>query len=1430
MSLFPFQRLWAELEQRKIELINVRSERDKLVKTIEEKEAALKKQEKDWEGKLRASEKDVNKDDGRDRQLNVDLAKLREKLESRDNLLKSQETIIETLKSELAKTREALSERKDALKDLKNELLKKNFDIQDFITKELLGRNNEVKELQDKLCNLQQGQHNPLEILKLLLQANPVRYDPDGEPSKDQQQVQLRSNSLSKLDAEPSEQRKDSTSQHSPRPARSGSFSLLENAFYAHMGQKVYNTNQTFNTYILPGEAGQETRIADQLPPVETASGTSTEPQKKEVDNLKESNPTKAFQPTIFDEEVADDNSLPIQTPSSFRDQSEAVPEKCSSSQPMSLSENTLHLLFQEVNTIRTEAQALKRDREILTKKVSALQMLNEQLSSKVSDSDPSYEKPSMPIPSKAIPPQKSLASDFKGQVETLKTELKGIQRKVTLQMLQIASSKYQESLKNYKQEIISLRKRLADSHNACDLLRNRLEELVDFMEQVLDMDRKGIINLSHLSLAQRASLQKSLDDSRSLSHSLSHSLMIGTDSLLGDVLSSLNDEEASKFCVPLDNLPAEISLTEANLGNSCDLSLMDASSNDMMYHSFAAKIVSQVENKSQEIDEVVAKLTHFVGVLEEKEEQYRRQMEDVGILRNQNVKLEEELKAKDRLLTEMASSHNQQLAGSASVGDLEESDRSLHLSNLQHSIPSPVLDSRIYHGILASPAESCSSGALPPPPSTDVGPDSSRLPDRSSQHATLGSSYSTDLAIKSLLKLNEPSAFEIPRQKYRIALEQLTLPSSFTLASPSESEAWSEPDRNVSLARIGLETCNRVTAGHDRSLSRSRMTRSAPFTSESEGEGVPEEAKEGSAGIGTPSSKPKRRSDAAEVKRLSVKLKSVEQLNETLRAELRIYQALSHQFGVKEEEEDLSLSTTPSRQASLGGGRTPLGGLAREDHDTSVTVPPPVLQEIRSLRMKLEEAISNNDLLRDQLEAALSGYLSEETRSLSTKLAALHQELKVNQEKLLVAASAEEQLKYRIKESDNKVFELGERLAAYMTCNQRLEKKIDELNGELQGSRQRLAKTEEELRSSKEWVEKSRMRESKNYKLEVEIGALQAKLKSAQHSEKERERKIEEQKIYILGLEQAKADYEAKLAEQDSAINELCQSITNLQQENTKSSISDEIILRLQEALQKSEGRLLQVTKERFALVGEKARLQAQLASVTTHAKLLQREIQDFSFSDENSNSDSENKSLLYIQRLKNAQATILELQKGNELFQSEKQVMQKEMQQLQEELSALRSHLDHVLSRESVTASREVRELATLQMSYKSLEETHSSLQMKYEELFSEKTRLEDRLKDIQAREKDIEQLRKTLKENEIKKEEMTLQLEAERCLRENLQMQIKHLQSNSSLHNGNELSFFCFCVLLRRLRWLASVTSTLIIFVIFSLKQFSDFLMLE
>ena len=120
-------------------------------------------------------------------------------------------------------------------------------------------------------------------------------------------------------------------------------------------------------------------------------------------------------------------------------------------------------------------------------------------------------------------------AQRLDNELERLRSEVRSWKRKAESGNVTMGGD---HQLRTYKKELTVLRQRLADSTNACDLLRTRLEEMADFLEEILSMSQQELLNLSNWSAAskRRQALQHSIMQSRELSRTLSQSLMIGVD------------------------------------------------------------------------------------------------------------------------------------------------------------------------------------------------------------------------------------------------------------------------------------------------------------------------------------------------------------------------------------------------------------------------------------------------------------------------------------------------------------------------------------------------------------------------------------------------------------------------------------------------------------------------------------------------------------------------------------------------------------------------------------------------------------------------------------------------------------------------------------------------------------------------------------
>ncbi|XP_071517453.1 uncharacterized protein [Panulirus ornatus] len=1192
------ERLWAELESRKNEVLALRAEHKHSLSEAEERVSQLQKQ---LEEKLKALEsmQDKHNKDTEEREtrlrdqaqqvarLEGELQALRGDMSSREGQLRTNQGLVKGLEEELAGTKNQLREKRSELETLQEELKKKNADMQDLVNHELWERNKEVERLQEKLGALTSDHRHQMECLK--------------------NEMEIKNSELQKLRAR----------------INSGNNGTSD-------GNQV-TMSPNINTY-------------------QTTINSNTTNEQKDTPHLRVVTCNGGAEVVTVNRPlqltVNDDSSASIQ------------------------------VLYQEMCKIRSEAQALRLERSVLDDKLSNIQRVYDQVCQTANVSNANeYEQ--MDLVKRQLEESKEenllkerkhgeIVSDFQSQIQVLRTELQNAKKKINQQLTEVSVRKYQEALKRHKQEIASLRKRLADSHNACDLLRTRLEELADFLERILEMEEKGLINLSQLSPKQLASLHKTLNESRALSRSLSQSLMIGVDitDLCDDTHLSSSVSSVSSWSLQKEDSLSETHDYVGDSSHEAIASLPDETllqpddSHDPAVQALATQLNTQIDQKAREIDAIAENVSVLTEQLAQRTQQVEQQAGVIGELRGQVGRLQDEVRHRDLQLASHAD--QDQDTGQPQVESSWLSNGNPLTASSQSTVlaVSPQTTETTHDSSsqenLHRPPSNCSY-TLPPPPlhllqdsECEMTPDIRELEishasDRSNLSA-VKSAYSTDAAIKAYSgHLGYFQQHVTPGEQNRMEGQKLRVESvkgagtcvipeqPWAPVSPSESEAWSEPDRNVSLARIGLDACTLVGAP-DRALSRSRQQRAtAAITSESDGEGAHEDTATCTANTAPASGKAsKRRSDIAELRRISTKLRAVEQLNETLRAELNIYQTLSQQMAHQQHDQQ-ERPKTSDKSVETHKGETADASVGAEEEPNLPSPPPvfaiptPLLEEIRALRLKLEEAIANNDHLRDQLEAALTAHPHDEARFhyLTSALQTAQEEMREARDRLQVSQVA--------------VCEQQEK------CN-KIQHKLQECEGLLTQCQVQLEASQTEASGAK-----------------VDLG-------NAQQVMQEKDLLIHEQS--------------EQLTEKEQLLKEMEDKISQLERDAAKNPNRDEHVRKLQTELQKQESRLLQVNKERLSLVGERARLQAQLASASTQARLLQNDQQDVE-------EVGEERTSLFNQ-IDSEQVTVASLQQERQQLFTDKDQLEKKVQVLQEEVSCLQAKTEHLTSRQAHAAQQ--------------------------------------------------------------------------------------------------------------------------------------------
>lgn len=176
-------------------------------------------------------------------------------------------------------------------------------------------------------------------------------------------------------------------------------------------------------------------------------------------------------------------------------------------------------------------------------------------------------------------------------EVDCLKAELRGFKAQALKETVQKADRAYRKSAEAYSHHV----------QGVIETMRQRLVELVDFLQRLIAMDGKdGIWNLSVLSGSMRETLQNSIEEGRRLSQSLSRSLFIDED--LDETQRNSMALEMPQFVAPhLSDLEADLKIDDDHL---------DAKVQD--YHALIMELKENVQGRiqaQQELEDLKARL-----------------------------------------------------------------------------------------------------------------------------------------------------------------------------------------------------------------------------------------------------------------------------------------------------------------------------------------------------------------------------------------------------------------------------------------------------------------------------------------------------------------------------------------------------------------------------------------------------------------------------------------------------------------------------------------------------------------------------------------------------------------------------------------------------------------------------------------------------
>jgi len=352
---------------------------------------------------------------------------------------------------------------------------------------------------------------------------------------------------------------------------------------------------------------------------------------------------------------------------------------------------------------------------------------------------------------------------ELEKELERLRVELRSWKKRAEGAVTEASSGG--DNLRMFKKEVTVLRQRLADSTNACDILRTRLEEMADFLEEIISMSQSELhISLSNWSASRRQALQHSIMQSRELSRSLLQSLMIGVDQ---SALHSMHDDDSH---VTKAIAAAAASRSSSSVGSSSSWSSSREKSLDRWSDRNASLPPPSSIHDDLLMESAVAQTAANTSSMQQ-------QQAVVDQLRVIVAQLEEQVKQRDVEIAWMNLEREKYLATAAAAAannksiQQQEAEKKTANSALVSSTPYPAAPGRQGQAVsILSPVAIGRSTAV----QQQKRPDNRESTTTSPKNSTI-----TPPA--------RPSAVVAP------------------VPGASESEAWSEPDRSVSFARIGL-------------------------------------------------------------------------------------------------------------------------------------------------------------------------------------------------------------------------------------------------------------------------------------------------------------------------------------------------------------------------------------------------------------------------------------------------------------------------------------------------------------------------------------------------------------------------------------------------------------------------------------------------
>lgn len=812
------------------------------------------------------------------------------------------------------------------------------------------------------------------------------------------------------------------------------------------------------------------------------------------------------------------------------------------------------------------------------------------------------------------------------------------------------------------------------EAGEACTLLTKRLEELAGFLSSLLKHPER----LNGLGTKRRNLLKQAVEHSMELSRSLSVSFFVNG-----------QDFSSSNFPSFMDSFSSFISVNDLNISLSdllqedddeVETSSCDPGQQDNIKSSGTSPYETTLTTNSQCCSGSNSEIAHIQGMKDSttSEENYVLRDKIVGDqvliiakLQSQVESLTQEIKERDLKFSPSQKDEvnvpavlNVSRSGSSSpskgsnassgtiwkprteterledVKEAEESLSSMTFYNSQHPVGDTVQQwsnesQNILHNAIENTNEMSAvlNSASCQEKSADPRRSKSSPLQMSPTVAEEISLCNGDTRLPSPKKQDHPKSAKSPlsykmcrsSSASAVALSQLQH-HDIAAGSLSESEAWSEPDRNVSLARIGLneEATKAVLSpgngvngclvlGTSRSRN-GRIVQDEADTSESSEETAHEIIKiQGKRG---------GRSDVGEVRRLQNHLRALEQVNEALRAELTILHQLSPpqlvppavEVNNKPSTRDMSINTTYVVNEEKLDKSTSVED--KEDGSSSVTISVNLLDQIRYQREKLESSLYHNDFIRRQLESIITSLSSQGDDNMMS----LWQKMKETAEQLEEARHQSQELETRLQEMAVQLEKSNEEARLASAANEQLQvtrHTVSILQEQVSNLEARLQEKDNEILERKclllEFENQSKQQsiEAERMIQETEFLKEEAKkqIKNAENMKCEGENKLQQAQKLVMEAEKIKLEAEQGIKVMKKQLEEAEIEINELKVEKETVLKEKEIMQNDREILEKEKNT---ICMEQEILEREKEIIQVEKISLGKQKEDVKKEMEE--------------------------------------------------------------------------------------------------------------------------------------------------------------------------------------------------------------------------